>query len=1451
MKRLIVFVFLLYVSYARGQMLQSKLDSFNSILPGEKIYLQTDKPFYKPGEDVWYSLFVVDAQSHTPAAKSRLVTIQLLDPRGNVHSTSETSITRGTAKGVFKLPPETGGNYKIMAYTNWMANFGEEGFFRKDIPVQQVIFPELLLKLDFDRKSYGAGDRALALLSAGDLQNRPLSGYTGTYRLLLENNEISKGSYTTDKQGKVSIAFTLPEILNSDDVLLVISVDHKGNAETISRPVPVQLKDVQLVFFPEGGTMLQGHTNRVAFRCIDQFGKPADIDGRILDENNSLVTAFSSYKFGMGSVDFLPEAGHSYHAVIDRPRGIKMVTQLPAATTDAYLMHCSLNGKESLNIRVANPKAGKVKLMGHIRGTLYFEKEIMIGNEAAEIKLDIKHLPPGILQLTLFDKELRPSAERLVFVNRHKQLDIEIKTNKEQYLPREQVKLEVKVKDENGNPVEGSFALSVVNDKVISFADDKQDNILSYMLLSSELKGRIEEPGFYFKEDEPKAETALDLVMLTHGWRRFTWKELLAGNETAWKNSIQYPSEGMGIKGSLSPYSHANALRRKNEYRDIVLKIVGTHYTTTIDSLGRFRFDLLDIKPPFTVKVKKGVYSETFPVNNLTLVPPGKKYVPGASKDFDSKKVSLPEKLGERKAVETNKTNGVQHMANGMVHMIEPQGVASQFSHSVPMRSMSSLRTIQVIPNWPMDAMVAGVYSPSYTSYMFYPGYHYQSDFGPYQNIFNLTIDPQNTVYNSREFYAPAYPHKQTPGMRSDLRQTVYWNPSVKTGANGNAELSFYNCDEVSAFRCIVEGISIPGLAGRAEETYHTRLPFSVEAKMPATLMQGDRVSVTVIFRNNTTDTISITPAAFAGKGIKICESNFGLKIKIAPESYKVRQLCVLAEQAVNFTSLSVYAEGNGMRDEIKKELSVSPSGFERVAVLSGNEATKAMGFEILNADMTTLKAEFTAYTDLFEQLRSAMQGMIAEPHGCFEQVSSTNYPNLIAMQFLKQNGVLDAELSMRAHEALKSGYRQLAKYETPDGGFSLWGQAPGNTGLTAMGLLQFYKMRELGIEIDEKMFDRTVKWLLDKRNEKGGFGPGDFHEDNLRNETVNTYITWALSSIGYRDLEQEITRAKESADKVTDVYRMSLLADALFNLGRQSEGNKLLAKLAAHINKQPLNRIQSQTTITSSGGISMNIESLSLYAVAVMKSAAQPAENKLPEVMEHILSLRSPSGRFGSTQATVQAMQAITLYSASLGTRKETGGAIILVNGALVKSIDFTKGQGSVKISIPSHWFRNGKNHVAVKFREGKLVPYTLAVSWRMDVPEKITDPAVIVTQKLSTDSIKAGEVVRLNAEVINSSGTAIPQTVAIIGIPAGLSLQHWQLKKMHEEKMFDFYELKDNYLILYFTGMEGNKNVSLALDLKAEVSGSYRAPASFAYLYYTDEQKFWARGNSIHIAD
>ena len=508
--------------------LKKKLTEYTTHSPEDRVYLQLDKPFYQPGDDIWLAAYVRDGLNLKASGKSDIVHVELISPKGTVEKKINLIAKNGKAAGDFNLDKEAlGGLYKIRAYTNWMKNEGTDNYFEKEIQVQDVVLPNLKMKLDFEKKAFGAGDEVIAKLELNTNENKPLSDYKIKFVANLNGVKIIEQADITDENGMRYIKFNLPKELKTNDGLLNVMIDYNGSTESVSRSIPIVLNNINFTMFPEGGDLVCGLDNTVAFRALNEFNKPADVAGVVLDSKGNKVTTFSSYHQGMGAFNLAPKIGEGYKVKITKPEGIKDEFTLPTPLTRGYAMNIDNSKAGEVGVTINTTEKEELAVVAQVRGKMYYSTLVNTKPGSNKFIFSTEGFPIGVSQVTLFDSKGIARAERLAFVNKNKQLNISVETEKEKYLPREKVKMTLIVKDERGLPMPANLSMAVVNDQLLSFADDKSGHILSQLLLQQDIKEKIEEPAFYFNVKEAKADKALDYLLMTAGWRRFTWEKVL------------------------------------------------------------------------------------------------------------------------------------------------------------------------------------------------------------------------------------------------------------------------------------------------------------------------------------------------------------------------------------------------------------------------------------------------------------------------------------------------------------------------------------------------------------------------------------------------------------------------------------------------------------------------------------------------------------------------------------------------------------------------------------------------------------------------------------------------------------------------------------------------------------------------------------------------------------
>ena len=319
---------------------------------------------------------------------------------------------------------------------------------------------------------------------------------------------------------------------------------------------------------------------------------------------------------------------------------------------------------------------------------------------------------------------------------------------------------------------------------------------------------------------------------------------------------------------------------------------------------------------------------------------------------------------------------------------------------------------------------------------------------------------------------------------------------------------------------------------------------------------------------------------------------------------------------------------------------------------------------------------------------------------------------------------------------------------------------------------------------------------------------------------------------------------------KSKDPYVLALVACSAFNLKENAKADEALTLL---ISKQDKNGswTGAEHSITYSTGQSLSIETSSLAVLAIIKSGTKDA-SALANGVKYIVASRNGYGEFGNTQGTILALKALTEYAKASKRTNEGGTIAIFVDGKRVADKEYKAGEKNELVidKIEQYIKGEGDHRLKVKYFGAKTpLPYSVSVSWNTSLPTSNKECAIGFTTRLSAKTAKVGETVRMNATITNKENKGVPSTMAILGIPAGFTVQPWQLKEMQEKKVFDYYEISGNNIAIYYRCLAPNAVKEINLDLKAEMPGDYDAPASSAYLYYTNEYKTWSGSNRISI--
>ncbi|MCJ8155320.1 TonB-dependent receptor plug domain-containing protein [Chryseobacterium sp. SSA4.19] len=1493
--------YLIYIFLFSGTFLkaQHQFENFQK----EKTYIQTSHVFYKPGETMDFKMYVINAQDNLPATLSKVVNFELIDPSGTVVNKAKYEVKNGHAEGFFFFNAEMkGGIYRMKAYTDWMQNEGGKNFFEKEITLQKAVSPRILMKLDFPKKGYGAGDEVLADFSMRSLSNLPIPFHEADFMVMHHGEKISEGKLLTDKEGKCQLKFNLPDVLKSSDALLTVKVDFDGFTESISRNIPIVLNNIDVKFMPEGGTFINGIEQNIAFKILDEFEKPVDATLAIFNQHHEKMAEVSAYNFGMGSFLFTPKKGENYYAKIMKPEHILKMYPLPDVKEEGIAFNISKeNGHVRLKIIAKNRKNVVVK--GHFRNEEIYSQELALQDGKTFITLPENDLPTGICRFTIFENSV-PIAERIVFTNEDRQLKIKAKPSKQHYVPREKVIVDIETSDQNGKPVSANLALSVIDDKLWTYADDKQNHIISWFLMDSELHGKIEKPQFYFDKNESKARKSLDLLMLTNGYRYF---ELIP--EVIKRHTYKYtPEKRNPIYGIIEDENNkpvkAEVFLVEESYHTkskLIKQVTGENgqfYFTDLTYSGNYKIIAKSFQPKQNIKIKMLAYRLN--VNPLTKQNRNNVQVEEViveavektnAKEVKNKVQNIQKPAGRNLAVDTIQSQEISEVvvtgALGMkkealsnsVTLVRPSEINNPGYLSLLNGKVAGIQISQPSNQMDGNVMIRGTRSGLNKSALFIvdgvPVEHFNTHINPddigsvtvlkdaaatalygsqgaagvilvtsaKQGNSNIKFDLTPKTYfavsavprdsltqyaSARQFAYPVYETTNT-SYRFDYREVIYWNPVLETDKNGKARVEFYNSDANTTFRIRTEGISANGLLGRDETSYAAQSMISIDAKIPQYLTRTDQMIIPVVIKNNSSESKTMKMNVIVPNRVNLMESDSLITLK--PLESGRLFVKIQTDQVIN-SNIQFVITSDNFRETAILPFSVGEKGFPNQYSIINNKNEK-LAIEIPEYINGSFSSSYYIFENSAFQLFEDLERLKREPYGCFEQLSSTVYPNVFILDYLKSGHKINAETENMVIKNMKKGFQKMLSYKNIDGGFGYFNASESDVSLSAFALLEFRDLKKY-IAVDQKTINNLKAFILSKKNGNGLFETRRRYEISSPYSEYawsrNMYVVYALSKLGFtKEIEDSYEVSLKKALATKDSYQLALMSNAAFNLNKIQDYNTIIDLLNVQFENKQVN---PNITFTGSKGLSAQAETLSLYMMALQKNI-QVNESRIRNVADALIEYNGYYG-FGSTQGTSLALEALSEFFSKNEKMYGTEKPVITVNNAvIIPDINATSA------------YKTGKNEIIVDYPMAqKGLPYKLEYQYYSMQPPKSSEIPIRLETKLKSQESKVGETDRMTVTIKNKINNQLPMVTAKIGIPSGLTLQNALLKDLMDKKQVSYYEIFDNYLVLYWEHFDANETKTIHLDLKAEFAGEYTGKSSNAYLYYMPEAKYWNEG-------
>jgi A-macroglobulin TED domain/Alpha-2-macroglobulin family/Carboxypeptidase regulatory-like domain/A-macroglobulin receptor binding domain/MG2 domain/Alpha-2-macroglobulin bait region domain len=704
--------------------------------------------------------------------------------------------------------------------------------------------------------------------------------------------------------------------------------------------------------------------------------------------------------------------------------------------------------------------------------------------------------------------------------------------------------------------------------------------------------------------------------------------------------------------------------------------------------------------------------------------------------------------------------------------------------------------------------------------------------------------------------------------VRSYFPEALYINPEIITDKGGHASIMIPLADSITTWRLAMIASTPQGALGTSSSSLKVFQDFFVDLDLPITLTQGDRVSIPVAIYNYSDSADQVNLKLQPDDWFALVDDVAEKSVSIEKARVGGSQFTVEAKRIGKFKlTLSARMQGAADRaDIVVREIEVVPNGREQSLVFNGhleNTVQHEITFPT-NSIPEASKIFVRLYPGPMSQVVEGMDSILRMPNGCFEQTSSSTYPNVLALDYMKRTKKLTPEVHAKAEGYIANGYQRLLTFEVPGGGFSWFGSAPANKILTAYGLMEFYDMSKV-YDVDPKLIARTQQWLASQQQEDGSWKPdaqfinegatNRYNSDVLR---ITAYLAWSLKDTGYQG--GPVEKAKQFVEAhmkaKVDTYTLAVVANFAADYGDDRDFTRQAIQLLldARREKDELVWWDAEETSVYATGPSASVETTGLAVQALLQWGQAPGVAR--KALNYLAAKKDAYGTWGTTQATIMALRAL-LSATEKGAADVHGTLLVLVNGNPREKLELTSDNNDL---LHQFVFKDidskGRSTVEIRFEGNGGLAYQIVGSYFLPWEATRVDEPLSIDVAYDRTHLTQDDIARATATVRNNLNKAANMVMVDLGIPPGFDLlsedlQDYQEKSAnHKSGHLSKFSLTATQAILYFDSFAPGDSVRLTFRLRAKYPIRARTFESRVYEYYDPEISSVARPVQLEVS-
>ncbi|MBF0595555.1 MAG: zf-HC2 domain-containing protein [Candidatus Omnitrophica bacterium] len=1480
-----------------------------------KILLTTDKPLYQPGQTIHVRALALKNTDSTPM-KDQELTFEVEDPKGNkVFKKKVQTSPFGVAAITFTLASEINmGEYTIRAVAPDYSAEKKVEVKRYVLPKFKVSFSTDKTYYLPDQKLKGTvqANYFFGKVTSNAKVKIEMRTFDVNMQLLGAVNGTTNAEGVFEFEYALPQYFVgLPLEKGAARLFFDVSVvDQAQHAEQITRSVPVAKDPIGIELVPESGDLVPGLENIVYVATTYPDGKPASATVHYKGQNIQTnqfgigeikVTGipFNSYSAQTYSISATAEDVQGNKGGVSKNLPVRFESNIP--TTESVLLRTDrsiLNVGDTLNLQV---------FCSQPRGTVYLDviknkqtvltKALTIDNRIAELALDLDEAMSGTLELHAY-KILRDSNivrdTKTIFVNHNNDLKLQVSSDKGTYLPGETAKITFSTsKDQKG--VASAVGVNIVDESVFALQEKEPGFERLYFALEKELMTPratiygLTLPGMIGEGplgmDEPTRIQAGHIILagiqpqgqfpLTFSSRIENTNRIQAqkGAFFGWIIKILF---GIFILLPLSAFVvTAYEYRRRKllllmDLGGAILVLLGAVLLMALIlfllfwSVAGTRSYMLG--PILSIGILAAAVIG-FIVSFIILTRHAQRHNPallwvniaGLSYVLLTLLLFAIAAIGSSSGMELFENNSgsntlIIFLVGALFAIVYAKYALDFIKEKKRLAYLALIMALvfaQIFTVIPLQIYVKRGLQGRLKSAADDIGDQFSAPGTlQYEPCYMNTKSAEDRSDVNRGEGGSG--KKAQPNIRQFFPETLYSNPQIITDDDGKATVDVKLADSITSWRLTALANSLAGNIGSSDLAMVVFQDFFVDIDLPVTLTQEDEVSIPVSVYNylKTSQTASLELKK---------EDWFELTgaptqtLNIEANGIDVVYFRIKAKK-LGLHKLTVLANGEKKSDAISRTIEIVPDGKEVKVSYSDmldNDVEKKISVPQEAIDDSE-KLFIKIYPGLFSQVVEGLDSLLQMPYGCFEQTSSTTYPNVLALDYMKSIKQITPQIEMKAEHFISAGYQRLLTFEAEKGGFSIFGQPPAEKIVTAYGLMEFSDMSRV-YDIDSNLIPRIQDWLL-SRVENDHWTPdghyGAAYKARNSNVGATSYILWALLSSGRPANDPKVQKAldfieREYVTEKDNPYTLALVALSLSKAKRNAQ--PVLDRLNGLAQRDTENDTISWKTNDVSGhgddgyyygrkgGNLADVETTAMVALAYMQENYRL--NELSKTMKFLVKSKDAQGNWGSTQATVLALK-VLIGAVTKSSEGVNAKIAVFVDGKSVQEIMMNDENKDVLQLIDlKSYAKKGDTDVKIQFQGKGGLFYQLVSSYYSkweDVGKYETyEPGIKIELNYDKVELNTNDTVTANVYANYVGEGVVKYAMLDLGIPPGFQVQTDGLVNAVKEKLIEKFEVTGRQLIIYLVNLD-EKGVHLNYHLKAKFPIKGKTPQSSVYDYY-----------------